>query len=88
MSSWACSRRPSCCAPATWCPPCPPRAARHAACRVSRRPGVEIVAVVERLDARRQVIAMGEGADDARAWRVLETAEMLARGLPSALVRV
>jgi hypothetical protein len=30
---------------------------------------------------------MGEGAEDARAWRVLETAEMLARGLPSALVR-
>ncbi len=34
-----------------------------------------------------QVVAMGEGADDTRVWRLLETAEMLARGLPDTLVR-
>ena len=34
-----------------------------------------------------QVVAMGEGADDTRLWRLLESAEMLARGLPDTLVR-
>lgn len=33
-----------------------------------------------------QVVALGEGADDARMWDLLESAEMLARGLPDALV--
>ena len=33
-----------------------------------------------------QVVAMGEGADDARMWGLVESAEMLAHGLPDALV--
>ena len=33
-----------------------------------------------------QIVAMGEGADDARVWGLLESAVMLACGLPDALV--